>query len=117
MIIQMDIKYFPYVLLIVTLVKDGRTAAFQGAMGIVAAHLYDFLTKYWPEASGSGSFIPTPRFVHAIFPSLNTPVMNVKAYGTAVRPRVYAEGGGTGTGTSTSTSWNARGQGHRLGGE
>ena len=81
------------------------------ATGIVAAHLYDFLTRYWPEHGGGRNIMPTPGFVIRLFPSLGQGRAEVKTYGTAFKAGAAPQA------SSSSSSWTGRGAGHRLGGD
>lgn len=82
--------------------------------GLVAAHLYDFLTRIWPEFGGGKNLIPTPSFLSRL---VVTPRVLRRDYGTAVRPTDAASGRSTGasTGGPLPDSWRTRGAGHRLG--
>jgi Derlin-2/3 len=81
--------------------------------GLVAAHLYDFLTRLWPEFGGGWNPIPTPAFVSRL---VQTPRMFRRDYGTAIRPTDSASGRTTGASTGPlPDSWRTRGAGQRLG--
>lgn len=87
--------------------------------GLLAAHLYDFLTRLWPEFGGGWSMIKTPQFVRRMFASDIAGVAG-RSYGTAFTP---ADRGAQGSSTGASAggvlpeAWRSRGSGHRLGGE
>ncbi|KAM0435250.1 hypothetical protein ACHAPT_003342 [Fusarium lateritium] len=81
--------------------------------GLLAAHMYDFLTRIYPEFGGGPVFLRVPAWLESI---VRTPRVIKRAYGTAVRPA------GSATATSTGAepgplpdSWRSRGRGHRLG--
>jgi len=111
----------PYCMILVNLLFPG------GAMnmllqleGLVAAHLYDFLSRTWPEFGGGRNWISTPAWMSRI---VQTPAILERGFGTAIRPVAQAAGGGgSSTGTSTGASrgplpdsWRTRGPGQRLG--
>jgi Derlin-2/3 len=103
----------PLCMLGASLLMAGPHIMLLQLIGLVAAHLHDFLTRLWPEFGGGTNFIPTPSFFTRL---VTTPRFMQREYGTAIRndPR---------TGTSTGVqprgplpdSWKTRGSGHRLG--
>ena len=109
-VITMDVKWLPYAMIFLTFVFIGPEAAMTQALGIPAAHLYDFLTRYWPEFGGGRNIIITPAFVSRWFGG-DSPIVT-KRYGTVVRPPPTSQ-----KTSSFSTGWGTRGQGRRLGGE
>ena len=97
--------------LLVDLVQGGPVSALQGAVGIPAAHLYDFLTVYWPQYARGPTLIRTPAFVQQCFANRSgTQNVTVKGHGTAYRPASTRA-------TTTGNIWGSRGQGRRLGGD
>jgi len=98
-----------------TFVMGGPHAAMNQATGLVAAHLYDFLTKIYPEYGGGTNYIQTPSFVKRRFGADKRGVQ-VKGYGTAYRPGA-APSQASSSGFGFSGSWGGRGQGRRLGGD
>lgn len=91
--------------------------------GLIAAHLYDFLTRIYPEFGGGWNPIKTPGFVRRLFAPEQVGVAN-RSYGTAFTPAsrpVAGTGGGASTGAAAAgplpESWRSRGSGHRLGGD
>ncbi|KAH8177475.1 der1-like family protein [Sarocladium implicatum] len=81
--------------------------------GLVAAHLYDFLTRLWPEFGGGRNLIPTPAFLSRL---VQTPRVLERGFGTAVRPQGPSTGRTTGASTGPlPDSWRTRGPGQRLG--
>ena len=103
-------------MLLMTLVMAGPGAVMQQATGIVAAHLYDFLTRLWPTFGGGRNYIITPAIVKRWF-GADRPNIQARGYGTAFRQATPAPGRGTSSGFGFSTAWGTRGQGRRLGGD
>jgi len=105
-ILTFPAKYLPYALLFITLVSSGPHGAKLQLTGLLAAHLYDFLTRIWPTFGGGNNWLPTPLFVKRWF----TPVggrEQERSYGTAVPPRQDVP---------SNNAWsNQRGPGRRLG--
>lgn len=107
----------PYCMILVNLLfPGGAMGMLLQIEGLVAAHLYDFLTRIWPQFGGSGrSLIPTPRFLTTVVNRVSGLTAN---FGPAPARGV---GGSTGRTTGASTnpplpdSWRSRGPGHRLG--
>ena len=111
-IITMDVKYLPYASCFLNFIINGLPSTQVMALGIPAAHLYDFLTRLWPTFGGGTSLVRTPAFVRRWFMgNSGSDRVVVKKHGTVFRPPTQA------TTTSFSAGWGARGRGHRLGGD
>jgi Derlin-2/3 len=107
-ILNFPAKYLPYVMVFITLVSDGPQAAKVQLSGLIAAHLYDFLTRIWPTFGGGRLLITTPLFVKRWFTPEGAGVQ-ARAYGTAIQPRQNVP---------SNNAWsNQRGPGRRLGGD
>ncbi|KAL2179219.1 Der1-like family-domain-containing protein [Thermothelomyces heterothallicus CBS 202.75] len=105
----------PYCMLVSSLLMSPAAIPLQ-ITGIVAAHLYDFLSRLWPEFGGGRNILATPRFVSYL---VQTPGVLKRDYGTAIRqPNAPTAGSSTGasTGSVLPDSWKTRGAGRRLGG-
>lgn len=104
-------------MLLLTFVMGGPQAAMIQGTGLLAAHLYDFLTRLYPTFGGGRNYIFTPDFVKRWFGG-DRPNINVKGYGTAFRPPTTQSTQGRSTGIGGfSGAWGTRGQGRRLGGD
>ncbi|KAI7471406.1 hypothetical protein KC357_g6040 [Hortaea werneckii] len=123
-IVTFSAKWLPYAMLAMTFVMGSPEAAILQATGLVAAHAYDFLAKYWPEYGGGRKYINTPQFVQKWFIQ-PTGSAQQRSFGTAFAGRPQnvpqqqtgAGGGWTSGFGGAGGSWAARGQGRRLGGE
>ena len=105
-ILTFPAKYLPYALLFLTLVSAGPDVAKIQLSGLIAAHLYDFLTRIWPTFGGGSNWLPTPIFVKRWFTPEGSQVQE-RSYGTAVNPRQNVP---------PNNNWsNQRGPGRRLG--
>ncbi|KAF1837877.1 DER1-domain-containing protein [Decorospora gaudefroyi] len=120
-IIKFDAKYLPFAMLFMTFIIDGPEAALAHITGLLAAHLYDFLTRIWPTFGGGTNYIRTPQMVQRWFGAAPGSVQN-RGYGHAVQGRGRAAGApgsgaqpSTGTTTGASTRWGGLGPGRRLG--
>jgi len=117
---QVPAQTVPYCIILATMVSSGSPAAVPEQLtGIIAAHLYDFLTRLWPEFGGGPNLLSTPKFMSRL---VTTPRIFQREYGTAVRPVGSGPGSGDAgrsTGASTGSvlpdSWKTRGSGQRLG--
>jgi len=104
----------PYCMLVMSLIMAPSMIPLE-LSGIFSAHLFDFLTRIWPEFGGGFNVLPTPSFLSRL---VTTPAILQREYGTAIN-----RGGNAGTSTGASTgsvlpdSWKTRGTGHRLGGD
>ncbi|KAL6703115.1 hypothetical protein ACN47E_010177 [Coniothyrium glycines] len=118
-IITFDSKYLPFALLFMTFVMEGPEAALAQLTGLIAAHLYDFLTRIWPTFGGGKNYIVTPQFVKGWFRQAPGTVQD-RGFGHAVQG---GRGGATTSGSSTGSSaaagarnrWGGMGPGRRLG--
>ncbi|GAB7347840.1 hypothetical protein MBLNU459_g5374t1 [Dothideomycetes sp. NU459] len=121
-IVTFRVKYLPYCMLLFTFIADSPQSALMQSMGLVAGHLYDFLTRIWPAFGGGSNPVRTPQFVHRLF--VKPPgAANTRAYGTAfearnrTQPSAAAPRAGGWASGFNSGSWGGRGPGRRLGGE
>jgi Derlin-2/3 len=117
-ILQIPVEFLPWAMLTLALIMGGFPAALQQGTGILAAHLYDFLTRLYPTFQGGRNYIQTPAAIKRLFGAEQT-TTTVKGFGTAIRPgqAVPQQRASTGWGSGLSGSWGGRGQGRRLGGE
>ncbi len=117
-IVTFDAKYLPFALLFMTFIIDGPGDAMNQITGLIAAHLYDFLTRIWPTFGGGKNYIFTPMFVKRLF-GAKVGSVQARPYGMAVQGR--PAGGRTAdvpaSGRSTGSTWSNTGPGRRLGGE
>ncbi|KAK5077159.1 hypothetical protein LTS08_006151 [Lithohypha guttulata] len=117
---QIPAELLPWAMLGMSLVMGGTNAALQQGAGLVAAHLYDFLTRLYPTFQGGRNYIQTPTFVRDYFASAR-PATTQRAYGTSFRPQPAAQQipstGRSWTSGFSSGAWSGRGAGHRLGGD
>jgi Derlin-2/3 len=114
-IITFDAKFLPFSMLFLTFIIDGPEAAMAQATGLVAAHLYDFLTRIWPTFGGGRNYITTPNIVKGWFGARPGSTQQ-RGYGTAMQGgRGGASAGTTGRTTGFSGPWNQMGPGRRLG--
>jgi Derlin-2/3 len=108
-IINFQAKYLPYALILMTFITGGPDHAKVQITGLLAAHLYDFLTRIWPQFGGGRNYIVTPDFVKRWFGG-DAPAPQIRNYGTAFAARPEAP--------PRNPAWtNQRGPGRRLGGE
>ena len=113
-VVNFDSKYLPFAMLFMTFVIDGVDAALHQLTGLIAAHLFDFLTRIWPTFGGGKNYIVTPQFVKRWFGA--TPgVAQARGYGHAVDNRARAAANTPSTGRSTGSQWGNMGPGRRLG--
>ncbi|WPG98925.1 DER1-domain-containing protein [Acrodontium crateriforme] len=120
-IVTLSAKYIIYAQLIVTCIATGGYYhAFVQATGIPAAHLYLFLTKYWPEYGGGTHWIFTPNFLRQYLDAPAGTGVN-RGAGTAFPARnaggaqAGRGGGWTSAFSAGGGTWNQRGPGRRLG--
>jgi len=118
-VVTIPIEWLPYAMLLITLVMGGLNAAAIQSTGLIAAHLYDFLTRIYPTFGGGRNFLQTPAWIRSIFSSTEANVNN-RTYGTAFTPAQRAPTQASSSGSAAGVlpeSWRSRGSGHRLGGD
>ncbi|KAL2013470.1 hypothetical protein VTN00DRAFT_995 [Thermoascus crustaceus] len=116
--VTLPVELLPWAMLTLTLVISGWPAALCDGMGIIAAHLYDFLTRIYPTFGGGKNYIVTPGFVKKLF-GADVRREAHRTYGTAYRPSQQPQRGSASGGWTSSFggSWSGRGAGRRLGGD
>lgn len=116
--VEIPMEYLPWAMLLITLVMGGPVAALSESMGIIAAHLHDFLTRIYPTFGGGRNYLITPPSVQRFF-ARHTPNSGYRGYGTAFRPPQSPESSAPSRGWTSSmqSSWSGRGAGRRLGGD
>lgn len=85
------------------LFPNGVRSMLLQLLGLLSAHLFDFLTRIWPEYGGGRNLISTPAFFSTAVRSLES-----RAATSAAAP----SGGSRGP---LPDSWRTRGPGQRLG--
>lgn len=108
MFVTIPAQMAPYAMLLVNLLfPEGGAALMLQLQGLIAGHLFDFLTRIWPEYGGGRNLIPTPAFLSRVVHATGLVQSGV---GGAAGGRRVDQTSGRGTG-----AWRARGPGHRLG--
>ncbi|KAL2866320.1 Der1-like family-domain-containing protein [Aspergillus lucknowensis] len=114
-VVEIPTPLLPWARLALTFVMKGFGSASVEFTGIVAAHLYDFLTRIYPAFGGGKNYIVTPESVRRLF----TRPLNggqERVYGRAYRPPTQAAEPSSGWTSSVRNAWGSRGSGRRLGG-
>lgn len=116
-VVQIPVELLPWAMLLLTLIMNGIGGALQQGMGIIAAHLYDFLTRLYPTFQGGRNYIQTPAVIKRYFGADRSSFAH-KAYGSSFRSGQNVPQQPSGGWTSGfSSSWSGRGAGRRLGGD
>ncbi|EDN06445.1 predicted protein [Histoplasma mississippiense (nom. inval.)] len=117
-VVQIPVELVPWATLVLRLVIRGPQSAQIAACGLVAAHLYEFLTRIYPTYGRGRQFIWTPVFVKRWF-GAHRMNQTHRAYGVSYHPgdreTREASASGSGSGWFSSNSWSGRGVGRRLG--
>jgi Derlin-2/3 len=118
-IVNFDAKFLPFALLFMTFIIDGPEPAAAQLTGLLAAHMYDFLTRIWPTFGGGKNYIHTPNFVKRLFGG--TVGVQNRGFGYVVQGQGRASGSGAGAPAAAAAGvtnrWGSVGPGRRLGGE
>ncbi|PHH68442.1 hypothetical protein CDD83_6088 [Cordyceps sp. RAO-2017] len=115
MFITIPAQLSPYAMLAFNLLfPGGAMNMLLQVQGLLAGHLYEFLTRIWPEYGGGRNLIPTPAFMTTVVRTAGT----VQARLAAMLGMQGAPAGPGGAGSQRGPlpdSWRTRGPGHRLG--
>ncbi|TPX09674.1 uncharacterized protein E0L32_009147 [Thyridium curvatum] len=103
-------QLIPYTMMLMTILTQGPGAVPIQLAGLFSAHMYDFLSRIWPEFGGGTNWIATPAFITRLAGS--TARIQERTFGTAIRPTGSGSGAGSGP---LPDSWRTRGKGQRLG--
>ncbi|KAL3489451.1 Der1-like family-domain-containing protein [Aspergillus germanicus] len=113
-VVEIPTPMLPWARLALTFVMKGYHSAAVEFTGIVAAHLYDFLTRIYPTFGGGKNYIITPVFLRRLF-TRSLRGGQERVYGRAFRPPNEQEES-SGWASSVRNTWDSRGSGRRLGG-
>lgn len=109
-IANFSVRYLPYVMIGVQLISKGTGAALVALSGLLACHLYIYLTYVYPQYGRGTNYLQTPAWLNAVFE------------GGSPRPGVPSGRPSASSGTTTGRSaggdsgvWRQRGSGQRLG--
>ncbi|KAL2111220.1 hypothetical protein VUR80DRAFT_159 [Thermomyces stellatus] len=108
----------PYCMILMSFLSSGGATSIPLQIGgLLVAHLYDFLTRLWPEFGGGRNLLPTPRFLTHLVNAGPLLRGRARAGSGASRPVGASTGRSTGfnTGDVLPESWKSRGPGRRLG--
>lgn len=118
-VVPMRVEIVPWAMLGLTVIMSGWEMAFVLFMGLVAAHLFEFLTQLYPQYGGGRNYIVTPNFVRRWF---RAPVSQGigRSYGRVFNSNTGPSEAPRGTTSSVAPGlqgggWNSRGPGRRLG--
>lgn len=117
-IVNFDAKFLPFALLFMTFIVDGPEPAAAQLTGLLAAHMYDFLTRIWPTFGGGKNYFVTPNFVKRLFGG--TAGVQNRGFGHVVQGQGRATGSAAGAPSAAAdirNRWGSVGPGRRLGGE
>ncbi|KAI9661705.1 MAG: hypothetical protein M1821_008943 [Bathelium mastoideum] len=123
-IVTFQAKWLPYAMLAISAIAVSPAAALHQSTGLLAAHLYEFLTRIWPEHGNGRNVLQTPAFVLRWFGAdQRRPRVTSAGTAFAAQPRTQSastSGAGQSSGVGLGNgpqAWARRGPGHRLGGE
>ncbi|KAJ6789683.1 hypothetical protein PWT90_00547 [Aphanocladium album] len=115
MFVPMPAPLLPYAMILISLILGGVQDVFLGIYGIIAAHLFEFLSRIYPQIGGGPNLLKTPKFMTRLVKAVEGRLQTVSSSGVT--------GGGdyaSGSTTSAETgplpdAWKTRGAGRRLG--
>jgi Derlin-2/3 len=115
LVLTIPAQTLPVCMIVATALMVGPNAALVEIEGLFAAHLYDFLTRLWPEFGNGPQLLRIPSWLERL---VRTPRVLNRGFGTAIRPGNSASTGsssGVDKGGPLPDSWRTRGRGQRLG--
>lgn len=123
MFITMPAQLMPYAMLAINLLFPGGAMSMLLQLhGLFAGHLFEFLTRVWPEYGGGRNLIPTPAFMTKMVQTTQSLAARYGGgyLGDPARPTTGSGSGGSGSSSGASRgplpdSWRTRGPGQRLG--
>lgn len=116
-VIRFPVKYLPWAMLLLTLVSGGWPAVLSEGMGILAAHLYEFLTHLYPLFGGGRNYLSTPGFIRRYFTTRPSFAGSGPYYRADYRQQQPSQPSSSrGWTSSLQNPWGGRGAGRRLGG-
>lgn len=120
LVFEIPAPLMPYGMIAMNLFMGDMNGVFFDTYGLLAAHLFEFLTKIWPQAGGGFNPIPTPPMLHSIVQWFEGTAgrVNHRSWGTMFSPNTDSSSSATTTGANTGPlpdSWRTRGSGRRLG--
>lgn len=115
--VKIPAQLTPYAMILVNLLFPGGVSnMILQFEGLVAAHLWEFLTVIWPQYGGSGnSLLPTPPPLVKLVDALSGVTQRVNA---VARSQTTGSSTGQATGADSGPlpdAWKTRGRGQRLG--
>lgn len=117
MFVPLPAPLMPYAMIGVSLLFPGGIQDFfLGLYGLVAAHLYEFLTRIYPQLGGGRNILKTPKFMTSLVRVVEGRV--IQAISRPGAPAASDFAGGRSTGVESGPlpdAWRTRGSGHRLG--
>lgn len=118
MFIPMPAPLTPYAMIGFSLLMGGVDDVFLGIYGLVAAHLYEFLSRIYPQLGGGPNLVKTPKFMTRLVRAVEARLQAVSRAGAAgvAGASDYASGSSTGAESGPlPDAWKTRGAGRRLG--
>ena len=115
MFITMPAQLMPYAMLAINLLFPGGVFNMILQLhGLFAGHLFDFLSRTWPEYGGGSNLIPTPAILSRLVQS--TESLLQRGFSGPARPAGRTLGGDGGASSGPlPDAWRTRGPGQRLG--
>jgi Derlin-2/3 len=117
MFVTMPAQLMPYAMLAINLLFPGGVSNMLLQLhGLFAGHLFDFLSRTWPQYGGGRNLIPTPAILSRMVQSAESILQ--RGFAGPGRPAGRTLGGGTGAAAPSGPlpdSWRTRGPGQRLG--
>lgn len=107
----------PYVMILISLLFPGGISDFfQGIYGLVAAHMWEFLTRIYPQLGGGPNILKTPQFMKKLVRYVERGRQQFNSSGVTGGNAAASTGSATGPESGPlPDAWRTRGSGRRLG--
>ncbi|KOS19346.1 Derlin-2 [Escovopsis weberi] len=114
MFFDIPTQTMPFAMMAVSLFMGGLGLVIHQLHGLVAAHLFLFLSKIWPDICGGRNIVSAPAFVSGLVDKLGGAAARRPPAQAQSQSQSQSQSSGRNTGVLPD-SWRTRGPGHRLG--
>ncbi|KAM3455509.1 hypothetical protein MY5147_007900 [Beauveria neobassiana] len=117
MFVPLPAPLMPYAMIGISLLFPGGIQDFfLGLYGLVAAHMWEFLTRIYPQLGGGPNLLQTPQFMTRLVGAVEGRIQAISRPGVTGASDYASSGSSTGANSGPlPDAWRTRGAGRRLG--
>ncbi|KAF1735177.1 Derlin-1 [Beauveria bassiana] len=117
MFVPLPAPLMPYAMIGISLLFPGGIQDFfLGLYGLVAAHMWEFLTRIYPQLGGGPNLLQTPQFMTRLVGAVEGRLQAISRPGVIGASDYASSGSSTGANSGPlPDAWRTRGAGRRLG--